>query len=131
MAEERNSENFALGIIVAALVFLLLSREFSRRAQSRETGVTVSDNSPATPDCGCGGARARAPISLGGQSYNSDPYAGSTVVSVTARPAIAASGRTGGTGFTYSAPPGSATAPPTLYQGTGTGYASLGGGFLH
>ncbi len=83
MAEnDRSTESFALGIIVAAILWLLLSREFSKRAGAGGRG----SNAPkfASGGCGCGGGaqvntstgqEAQPPpsnpgISLGGQSLN-------------------------------------------------------------
>ena len=82
MAEERNSENFALGIIVAAILFLLFRKEFGK-GKTTETHETAQ---PAISACGCSGASAvQAPptnpgVSLGNQSYSAAPFQQSTVV---------------------------------------------------
>lgn len=89
MAENnRDTESFALGLIVAAILYLLLRREFGK---GRTTGMRASAGAGAVPGgCGCGGAAAtkqpgqansNTPLSIGNQSYN-QPYASSSVIPV-------------------------------------------------
>lgn len=95
MAEERNSENFALGIIVASIVFLLLRKTAMAKMNSGETSkaanvIPISAGS----SCGCGGGNSsgcgggnsskQAPsqnpgISIGGESYSPSSFAQSSV----------------------------------------------------
>lgn len=94
MAETRETETFALGLIVAAILYLLLRREFTKRGVSasgtRSGGTTMAAKANAG-GCGCGASSSSgtsqipgvpnysAPISLGNQSYNDNSYSGSSV----------------------------------------------------
>ena len=83
MAEERNTESFALGVIVAVIIFLLLRREFARREVSAGASATdqaVSTASTTKGGCGCSGGKGSsksAVIAIGGQSYGTQPFTGS------------------------------------------------------
>lgn len=79
MAEERNTENFALGVIVAAIVFLLLRREIGKRMERNE------ETQPAivASTC-CGVSTEQVPstnpgVSVGGESYSILPFKQSSV----------------------------------------------------
>jgi hypothetical protein len=81
MAEERNTENFALGLIVAAIVFLLLRREWGKGRET-ERGAEVQPVL-AAPSC-CGVLIEQAPstnpgVSIGGESYSLLPFKQSSV----------------------------------------------------
>ena len=80
MAEERNTESFALGVIVAAIVFLLLRRELGKHVTETETEAAQ----PAVSTCGCGASAvqetAQNPgVSIGGQSYSAAPFKQSSI----------------------------------------------------
>lgn len=82
MAEEKNTESFALGLIVAAIVYFLLRREWGRiSVAGRETSKNAPANATsvsAGASC-CGGGSSSSGdkqavavnpgISLGGESY--------------------------------------------------------------
>lgn len=114
MAEERNSENFALGLIVAAIIYLLFRREFARLSSGGSLfggsggkagagGAGGAGAGSGGGGCGCGGAATSAnynapPISIGGQSLSSGPpYGGSSV-----GPSPGASGSNSGRGSGFS-----------------------------
>ena len=90
MAENGNStEGFALGLIVAAILFLLLRREFGKRGctggqapiSTVARGVNASGGG-----CGCGGSAGKGTppatvVSIGGESYSpGTSYASASVV---------------------------------------------------
>lgn len=80
MAEERNTENFALGVIVAAIVFLLLRRELGKYVTETETKA----EQPAVSTCGCGVSAVQETAqnpgtSIGGESYSVLPFKQSSV----------------------------------------------------
>lgn len=74
-----NGEGFALGIIVAALVYLLFKREFESKRHhhgAAPNGVSPRGDFGTGGGCGCnGGAKApgassgTSPVSIGGNSY--------------------------------------------------------------
>lgn len=79
MTEERNTENFALGLIVAAIVFLLFRREFGKRMERGAEKQPIA----AAPSC-CGTLIEQAPstnpgVSIGGESYSILPFKQSSV----------------------------------------------------
>jgi hypothetical protein len=77
MPEDRNTENFALGLIIAAILFLLWRREFGNKIVRRDTGAGSAAR------CGCdGGPQANAVnpgVSVGSESYNTLPFTASSV----------------------------------------------------
>jgi hypothetical protein len=102
MAEsDKSTENFALGIIVAVLLFLLFRAEWSRisRALGFGAGAGAGANGGAGAGagtsggagasgggcgCGCGGGSGKiipfsSPISIGGQSYSGSGGYGNSV----------------------------------------------------
>jgi hypothetical protein len=79
MAEERNTENFALGLIVAAIVFLLFRREFGKRTEHKPEAQPII----TAPSC-CGAVIEQATstnpgVSVGGESYSLLPFKQSSV----------------------------------------------------
>jgi len=84
---ENNTESFALGLIVAAVLFLLFRREIAAHQAGR--AVAAQPNVPAAAvSSGCGAcgssaasqiANSSSPVSLGGQSYSRSAYPGSSV----------------------------------------------------
>jgi hypothetical protein len=71
-AENRDVESFALGLIVAVLVYLLLDKKFKRLHGAGTGGSPVSQQSKSG-GCGCGGDTTSASypvIPIGGQSYS-------------------------------------------------------------
>lgn len=72
MAEERNTENFALGLIVAAIVFLLFRREFSKFSSGSAKGGAggAGGVKPSGGSCGCSGASSG---SSGKQAFPDNP----------------------------------------------------------
>jgi len=92
MADERNTENFALGLIVAAIIFLLLRRELTGKGTSRSTAAT-QPNAVSSGCGGCGSSQASQiaaaggshpgtasnVIPIGGQSYSNAPFSSSSV----------------------------------------------------
>jgi hypothetical protein len=106
MPENKNTEAFALGLIVAALLYLLFRRELGAflgvgaggRAgagggrgigaggSGGGAGASGGAGAGGSGDCGCGGCERALPgpgnasvTSLGGQSYSDNPYPGSSV----------------------------------------------------
>lgn len=85
MAENnRDTESFALGLIVAAILYLLLRRELGKSSLSNAVRtITGAGTGKTSGGCGCGSAstsqaNSNVPIPIGGQSYN-QPYPASTV----------------------------------------------------
>ena len=83
MADERNTENFALGLIVAAILFLL----FRKQLMKLEGGKTSAEENIPLSSCGCGaGGGTQEPaqnpgVSIGGESYSTGiPFRQSSVV---------------------------------------------------
>jgi hypothetical protein len=77
MAETRETETFALGLIVAALLYLIFRREFARRGTGEKgtAGAAGASGAGATGSCGCGGGvktNTNASVTpIGGNSYGS------------------------------------------------------------
>lgn len=74
--DNRNVENFVLGMIVAAIIYFLFRREISKLNTGGNGKKNLLDNgAPAkSSGCGCGGGDSlptNPGISLGNQSYNS------------------------------------------------------------
>lgn len=137
--EDKSVQNFALGIIVAIVVFLLLRKEFGKHAATSESGIGGGDNyGGGAGGCGCGTAASnnRQPIPIGGQSLaKSTSYGGSSVTSNVRQMNAPAPRIANLTAYSGGGSGGvSASGGGTLSQGTGTGYASIGsgwaGGFL-
>lgn len=88
-----NVGGFALGLIVAAILFLFLRREIGMHAATAEAGGGAGGGKSANGGgvgagggggCGCGGGGTGkiSVIPLGGQSYNEEAsYSASSVVS--------------------------------------------------
>jgi hypothetical protein len=90
MAQDDNGvEKFALGIIVAVIVFLFLRREFGRHGATANgsifsTGVNSGHTGNTRSGCGCDtGSDSQQVIPIGGQSYNNpgSSYENNTVIS--------------------------------------------------
>lgn len=129
----KNTESFALGLIVAVIVYLILRRELSRVNSHGAAGNGQAGGghgaaaaSGGGGGCGCGGGGGSnggaepgvTPISIGGQSYSSTghSYGGSSVAPPSAVQASAHS-------FVES---GSQTSASGILFGGSTG----GGGFF-
>jgi hypothetical protein len=99
MAEDRNTENFALGLIVAAIIYFIFRRQLDKALGVSSTkgnggagGGSGAGKSPSG-SCGggCGGCGSGASLpenpgtSVGNQSYNSpnEAFQSSTVAAVT------------------------------------------------
>lgn len=104
MPDNKNTEAFALGLIVAALLYLLFRRELGAllgigagaggRAGAGGYGIGAGGSgggagagAGGSGGCGCSGGCGKAlpglgnasVTSIGGQSYSDSPYPGSTV----------------------------------------------------
>jgi len=79
-------EKFALGMIVAVIVFLLLRREFGKHAatpngsMSLETGGSHGTSKSTGGGCGCGGQGKAEVIPIGGESYTATGSYGASSV---------------------------------------------------
>lgn len=87
--ENRNAEHFALGVILAVILYLILRKEFSRLS-TRGGGGNTHVSAPANPgksDCGCGCGGGSQPTSTnpgitpGAQSFNGVTSFPATLVS--------------------------------------------------
>jgi hypothetical protein len=137
MDNNENVQNFALGLIVAVVVFLLLKREFGHGATADRFGGGGGGESASGGGggCGCGGGSgqgSRGPISIGGQSYN-DPgsgYAASSVIPLSnpSQPSSAASrllASLNGRVYATNSVSGGGRSAPTVQQGGGGGYNTI------
>jgi hypothetical protein len=97
MDENRNTETFVLGLIVAAIVYFLFRRQLDRALGVSSGGNGGGNGTGSTKNgggggCGCGGGCASQSImpptnpgvSPGNQSYNSEAgaFSESSVISV-------------------------------------------------
>ncbi len=129
--DNKDVSNFALGLIVAAVLFLILRRELGNHAATPEMGFADGDSNRNTPSgggCGCGGSGGNGSgqvIPIGGQSYNKNSaYGGSSVVSSTAKVVNAAVPKFN---FALIGGGGGGASAPAASSGGGGGYSSSGG----
>jgi len=77
-------EKFALGMIVAVIVFLLLRREFGKHAATPNGSISLETGSrgttKSTGGCGCGGQGKAEVIPIGGESYTATGSYGASSV---------------------------------------------------
>lgn len=85
---ENSVQNFALGIIVAAIGFLLLRKHSEKPVMMREESAPAQasiSSVSSESSCGCSGKSANTgstsstPLTIGGQSYSRTGYSQATV----------------------------------------------------
>lgn len=77
--DNRDTEHFVLGLIVAVILYFILRREFGKMARDAANGKSTSG---AMGSCGCetGDHLPENPgVSVGNQSYNYEAFGAATV----------------------------------------------------